>query len=435
MRKYSFLLILLFIIFCAVFTNYYLSNETQLYICDKVEYNLYYYDYGNLLCTNPKQFFVQLFEQVQNLNRNPFFVIFLMPFYFIFKESRFGFIFSTQVVFMLPVMLLLVKIIKSYVLTEKSILQNILICSSIFLFPTIWLPSMQGIPDICGMIPLLIAFLIYFENNLDERYSIKNVVLISIFLYLSFLFRRWYSVAIFAFFVSVVIENLVRSLLANEKFLQIVKKVINTLLNLFSIGALITLFGFIFQYSYVRNLIFNELSEREIYTVSYNQLENIFYYNIGSVVLVFSIVCLIAFYKNSVVRFITYNLFLFVFTYIVLMKNQLLWINHYSYCAVLIAALFTIGLCFVLKLIKNDIVKKIFVFIFLLFNLFNFYLFFIAEKSAFAEKFFAVTSQHPFVDPSYNVIKDIYSYLDEEYQKDNDIKVQQYGLNNSMGYF
>lgn len=435
MGKWNLLLVFVFIAFCAIFTNYYLTTETQLYVCDKVEYNLNYYDFGNLLLTDPKEFFVQMFNQVRTLNRNPFFVILLLPFYSIFKESRFGFIFATQVVFMLPVMLLLIKIIKSKVLTEKNICQDILIYSSILLFPSIWLPSMQGIPDICGLVPLLIAFLLYFKNNLDEKYSLKSVIFISVLLYLSFLFRRWYSVAIFSFFCSVFIENIVRALLSNEKFFQILKRVKYTLLNLSSIGALITVFGLLFQYFYVKDIIFNESAEREMYIVSYNQIPVIFFENIGLVVLIFSIIGIVAFCKNSVVRFISYNLVLFIFTYIVLMKNQFLWINHYSYCAVFFAFLFVLGMCIVLKLIKNNIANKIFVLILLLFNIFNFYTFFIAEKTPIEEKIFPLCSSHPFVDKSYSVVKDIYSYLEEEYQKDKTIKVQQYGLNNSMGYF
>lgn len=194
---------------------------------------------------------------------------------------------------------------------------------------------MQGIPDICGLVPLLIAFLLYFKNNLDEKYSLKNVILISLLLYLSFLFRRWYSVAIFAFFVSVFIENIVSALLSNEKFFQILKRVKYTLLNLFSIGALITSLGIILQYYYVKDIFLRESAEREMYIASYNQIPVIFYENIGSVVLIFSIIGIVAFCKNSVVRFVSYNLLLFIFTFLVLMKNQFLWINHYSYCAVL----------------------------------------------------------------------------------------------------
>ena len=129
-KSINFIILTFFIVFCIIFTCIFSNNERSIYSCDFIEQNLFYYDFGSLLLNNPKEFLKEFSIAIYSLNRNPFLNIFLLPFYFVFKESRLGYILAIVFMFMFPSIILLFKLIKKYFIDESlktSVLYQILL--------------------------------------------------------------------------------------------------------------------------------------------------------------------------------------------------------------------------------------------------------------------------------------------------------------------
>lgn len=433
MNKWQkYLLIFIFTIFIFLFTSSYLSKEVHLYVCDCVDQNLFWHDYAILLKTNVSEFFRNLFHDIYNYNRNPFSIVPLLPFAFIFNDFRLGFIFAVELIYMIPVMIIIWHVINKHFLNNKEIKckELLMFFSSIFLWTTLWYPVISGLPDIIGMIPILICFLIYLKYKFNQKISMKILILFSILLYSAFLARRWYSVVIFSFCMSIVIENIIIALKSNEKL----KQIGNTFLNLGIVTAIFLILANIIQGGYVRNIIQNELAERSIYTVNINQFY-VIYEHLGLLTCIFAIMGVIFYLKNKLIRFTTLNLCIYIFMYMIVMNNQLLWINHFIYIAVCVCVLFCAGIFKIYECIRNEKIKKIYIALIVLFNIVNFYTFFIMERPKNVNILTARTTAYPKQIKDYDRIKELYQYLENEYNKNQNIKVAIYGLNENLGYW
>lgn len=437
-KRLNLLLLLIFSVFCYLFTFFFLRNESSLYPCDFVDQNLYYYDFGSLLISNPIEFFKQFFSSIYSQNRNPFLNIFLFPFYFIFKESRFGFVLAIEIMFMIPVMVLLFNMIKKYFVNddkEKDILFEIFLYSAVFFFPAIWLPVLSGIPDICGLVFILFAFFLYYKNKFSERLNFKTILLISILLYLSFLSRRWYSVVIFSFLSAIFLESLIRELCSYNNLKAFVKRIFNTVLNLSFISILVSVFACLFQWHYVRELFRGEMAERALYSLQQTQIPNLTYYILGNLCLFVLVIGLIFGIKNSKLRFVFLNLFIYLFAFLVLMNNQFLWINHYLYVAICVIAIYCFGIFCIKNKINNSFIKNFIIIFFIVYNFVNFITFFIIQKPTYLEPFLPLNTHYSVQNENYGKIVSLLSYLEKESQSNKDIRVVQYGLNSSVGYY
>ena len=420
------------------FTYSYLINETHIYQCDFVEQNIFWHDFSILLKENFVKFIETLKNDIYYLNRNPVSVLPLIPFYFLFKDFRLGFIFSVELLYMLPVMILIQHIFYEYFIkyfcnneeTKLKKRKTLMILSSIFLFPILWHSVISGIADICGMIPILICYSIYFKYEFNKKIPFKILILFAFLLYVSFLLRRWYSVVIITFLTSIFIENIITSLKNSDKF----KNIIFTIVNSGIISVLILLFANIFQGGYIKNIIKNELAERSVYSTDFNQLE-ILFGHLGLFISIISLIGLIFGLKNKLIRFSVINILIYLFTYLVIMNNQLLWINHFIYIAVLVCILFCSGLLQIVEFIKNKAFKTIFIIFIVIYNIFNFYTFFLIERPKQLEFLLPKTTAYPFKSRDYNKILKLYNYLEEEYNKNNNIKIVIYGLCNEIGYW
>ncbi len=437
--KIKWTLLVLYLIFMTAFVYFFIRLETPIYICDKVEQNLFFYDYSRLFIDNIGDFLTKMQYEIYNLNRNPFMNIFLLPFYFIFKESRFGYITAVNIVFMFPCMMLLYTIFNKYFMPDekKGNLLSIAVCSCIFLSTAFWQCSLQGVPDICGMVSVLVAFIIYLKSDLKNKFSFSNVVLISVLLYLSFLMRRWYSTVILSFILSMLLENFILSVIETKNIKNILKFNYFSCLNIGMISAFIGIMAYIIQGGYVKRILEGaENAERAIYTVGYNQWMVVFIDYLGIILLAFAVIGTVYYFKNHTVRFTAFNLIIYTLLYIVFMHNQYIWINHYLFIASMLLLLISYGVYKISDTIKNKTGKSLFLVLFILFNILNFGTYFVWDKHNHSLlHLFPSKYSYPYISADYEKVEKMYNYLKSEYEKDNNIKVAIYGLNNSIGYY
>ncbi len=436
-KIFKWILLLLFIVFIVVFTFYHIGKETILYRCDFIEYNLFYYDYAKLLVSDFNTFVHNMCWEVYNINRNPLMNIFIIPFFYIFKESRAGYITAVNIVFMLPCMILLYKILNNYILKPQcnKVIYYLMMFSIIFLFPPLWMASLSGIPDICGMVPVLGAFYLYYKFGCNKETPLKYLFIMAGLLYLSFLFRRWYSVVVVVFLASIFLENIIQSFNKPFNLKETLLKNIYTIKNILIISILITVFALLIQYGYVHNIFVNEGNERDIYTVAFNQFKILFIEILGVIYLIFAAAGSIFNLKNKYVRFAFINLVLYLSAYITGMHNQLLWINHYLFIACMLVILICSALNNISNIIKPDVIRNVVMSLVIVYSICNFIVCF--ETPRINQTGFLFSRNFYFDDTSadYHTVKDLYEYLENEYQNNKNIKAAQYGLNNSFGYY
>ena len=137
---------------------------------------------------------------------NKLFCLPLIPFILILGDSRFAFILSCALVYMLPFSLVMgviaTRLIPAY--------PRIVLWSTAFLtllIPTIWIPLLRGYPDIGAAVIIGLAILVYLKDiKLKERWQIP---LIGFLLALSMLFRRHFAYSIRAFCVAIFLQGLI----------------------------------------------------------------------------------------------------------------------------------------------------------------------------------------------------------------------------------
>ena len=432
-KQLKYLFISLFFVFAFLFTKWYILNESPLYRCDLCDQNLNWHDFYVLLKENISEFWKNLSHDIYTMNRNASSVILLLPFAFLIKDFRFGFVFASELVYMIPSMILIWYLFDKHFLKNAELKVSVLlmILSSIFLAVNLWHPVLSGILDICGMVPVLICFILYFKYGFNKRMPVPAVIAASLLIYTAFLFRRWYSVVIFSFFASVIIENIIVSFKAQDK----IKQLLYTFFHLGIFSGISAILAYYIQGGYFRNIINSEIAERSSYIVNYNQIEAIITHNWG--IAVFSVIVLgfILCFKNHLVRFCALNIFIYVFMFIAVMNNRFLWINHFIYPACCALILFCAGAYKISEFIKNEKLKNVFAVLIILFNIYNFCTFFVIDKPAKLMRTLPYTTAYPEKNPDFDEILDLYNYLENEYNKNNSIKIAMYGLNNSVGWW
>lgn len=421
-----------FFVFTIIITKVYLSKETFLYPCDLVEYNLFWRDFSELIKSDFTEFWNRMFSDVYNLNRNPFLVIPMIPFYYLIKGFRYSFITAAEFVYMIPSLFLIIKIIKDNFikLSEKNFLTKLLVYSGVCLIPAIWLPVLKGIPDIAGMVPVLMVFILWFKYGLNRKTPIKIVLLMSFLLWVAFLFRRWYSLVIFAFFSSVIIENIIDTFILKDELKIKVKNIFYDIIKIGYCLIGILILAVIFQFKYISDLRLSD--QLDIFKVDYNQWITCVN-NVGRFVMFYTLLPVIFMFKKKNIRFIFLNAFIYIFTFIVLMNNQFLWINHYIFPACLICILFPVGLVFIKEKFKSKFIGEIFAIISILLCAGNYANAFFIEIPKLTD-IFSQSDSKPYHNSDFKKSKEIYDYLKGEYEKNNEIKITFWGLNTSVGY-
>ena len=434
MNKYLkfFIMFLFFILFSYFFTCYYVSKETPFYKCDFVEQNLFWFDYSELLKENFLLFFENLKNDLYNLNRNPFSILPLIPFSFFIHGFRLQFIMLVEIFYMFPVMLLTLYLFNKYFISGKQISNSIktIIVSSVFLCPALWSSVIKGIPDIFGMIPILICWLLYFKYEFNKKLPAKVFLLFSVLIYISFLARRWYSVVILSLFISMIIENIITAVKSDDKF----KQLGYTIFHLSVSSLIFFILAFFIQGGYFRRILESELNERAMYS-SISIINDVLIDYTGIFVLITGLIGVCFYYKNKLVRFTAMNLAIYIFMFIVVMNNQLLWINHYIYIAVCLCIISCAGLYKLIEIINNKQMKYLFASFIILFNMVNFSLFFLFEFPGKSRILLARDFVPPVKSPNYDKIMELYNYLEDEYDKNPNIKTAMYGLHDDLGKY
>lgn len=438
--------IIFFIFLSAVFTSLWLHIEPQVYHCDKTEYQFFYYEYCWLFLHKFNFALKCFFSDIYHLGRNPFLTIFLLPFYVLFGKTRFGYVLGIEILFMLPVMIMIFNLAKQYIV-KNSIIRYLPLLLAILLmifFNTgFWYASLSGIPDIAGLIPFIGAIFIYQKIKIEEKGFYKQTILIALLLYLSFLIRRWYFVADTAFLLSAIAVSNFRILegLKNQKNklkiftfknLELLKKIIFISLIMLSCGLL-----FQFNFVYTDLLQPDVIEEFELYEVPLlSQIKNL-YGIIGPVLLLLiagGIFCTFRKKYRYFGIFCVFNLFIYL---LIFLFTQIIWHNHMLVVvlwSVLIIMFLFDTVYFILNknsnhsvivtftdtlyiIIKKKLLTAIIFFIISLYLLFNFLSYFFLPQYKYNNFLFPQYDVRNEFNRNYNDIKPLWDFIYKTYKK------------------
>jgi len=183
-QKYRYILIFFIsLIFINIFSIFYISYEKYIYFWDYATYWDYFYFLGNSIQNDPYNAIKHIFISISKDDYNYLPVVFLMPFYFIFGDSRLSYILALGNTFLLPSIMIMTfvveNIIKSY---RKEIKTTVfyLNFATILLYWPLWTPLLRGYVGIVGLI--IIGIIILINTNVTfTNQKISSLIITGFF--------------------------------------------------------------------------------------------------------------------------------------------------------------------------------------------------------------------------------------------------------------
>ncbi|WP_271894158.1 DUF3488 domain-containing protein [Candidatus Phyllobacterium onerii] len=192
----------------SAFVAAYVHFENPAYVWDYGAYWEYFKTYAHLISSGANGWPTQLGREIETLDYNPLASVLLYPVYLIGGETRTAYVIGICLVYLLPAAFVFSLLSKQVVPRANAVLVFIMVLTYI----PFWTPSLRGMVDIVGLIPLGLATLVLLRTNFLSRNALYNSLLLGILIYLPFLFRRWYAFSIVSFmalaFLFVMIQRL-----------------------------------------------------------------------------------------------------------------------------------------------------------------------------------------------------------------------------------
>ncbi|QIB32704.1 hypothetical protein [Ancylobacter pratisalsi] len=176
------------ILFCALFV----AAEHPLYIWDYTTYWNAFRAYGRMIDTGMPGWPAQLAADVAARDYNPLPAALLYPVYFLFGGGRVAFIAGIAVVYLLPATLVATAIARRVV----PGLPALAVYALALAYVPFWNPTLRGLVDVIGLIPLGLATLLVLRSDFLMRRPVQAALLLGLLVYLPFLMRRWYAYSI-----------------------------------------------------------------------------------------------------------------------------------------------------------------------------------------------------------------------------------------------
>ena len=234
-----------------------------------------------------------------------------------------------------------------------------------------WSPSLRGLPDIIGLIPLICLLYIITTTSFIKKVKFSKLILIGFLAYLPFLSRRWYAYAVVAFYLSVLVISLFEFLKLKDGKKEAFKMALR---NFFFSGVTTLLLVFVLQTPLAMTII----SENYANTYSAFQVDLVshitnFYNEFGFIVIflaVIGIVLSILFKKRR--KIVVYSLLNIAIFSLLFCRTQAMGVHHYLGISLYIFLLFVIGIINLLESINHPKLKILLAVLILFITFLNF---------------------------------------------------------------
>lgn len=179
----------------AALVTVYVEAEHPVYIWDFYTYWGRFKTYTYLISSGSPNWISQLLLDIDTNDYNSLASALLYPVYLIGGDGRISFVIGISLVYLLPAV-----VITTLVGLRAAPLANpLLIFVMALTYIPYWMPTLRGMVDIVGLIPLGLAALIMFRSDFLLKRPIPYALAIGVLIYLPFLMRRWYAYTIIIF--------------------------------------------------------------------------------------------------------------------------------------------------------------------------------------------------------------------------------------------
>ncbi len=187
----------------TLITYFYVGSEKTIYWSDLVTYQYRTIELISTYQDTPLRAII-LFLGSFTREYNNLFCLPLIPFMLIFGESRFVYILSCVLVYLIP-----------FCFVMGAIATKLIPCNSRSVFwstaflalsiPTTWLSTLRGYPDIGGAVLIGLAIWLYLKDIKLRNW--QQILLLAFFLSSSILFRRHFAYGVRAFLVTLFLQG------------------------------------------------------------------------------------------------------------------------------------------------------------------------------------------------------------------------------------
>lgn len=358
-NKWLWLLIALTIISTFI-CCYYVYYEDNVYVYDYVGYQLKNNLLAETIKLDPLKAINDIIFSIRNLDYNMVPVIFLAPLNLLFGSSRIIYELSITIFFIVPVCFLLIYFIYNNLRKDKNnnVIMIVFISLLTLTFTKWWSPSLRGLPDIIGVLPLIALIFCLKNVSFLEKNNPFKLVLIGILVYLPFLCRRWYAYNIVAFYGSLFTVELLIFLKSDQKTKIIKFK--NAIINFLLSGISTISCALIFQFPLINHIINENYSNSySAFQIEFSQHFINFFNEFGAYVIILALFAVFySFYKKTNRKLTLYCLLNIVIFCLFFCRTQGIGVHHYLGIALYLFILFIMGILYLVEyLITNKHLK------------------------------------------------------------------------------
>lgn len=184
-----------------VFAAYFVTQEHYVYFWDYSGYRLLSVDVNALLFHDPADAIRRVIGSIRWSDYNALPVLPLLPFFWLFGESRLTYILAITNAALLPGAVALGIFAHRFLrsrLADRSLTPLLLAITSVLTLHSMWTPVLRGYPDALGVVVIGGILLIHFAKPLAEQRP-SYLIGTGLLLCLLVLIRRWYAFWVVAF--------------------------------------------------------------------------------------------------------------------------------------------------------------------------------------------------------------------------------------------
>jgi len=193
--------------FAVFFALAYVYGEHPAYIWDSRSYWERYFTFGAELHNSLRHFLRLLAADIWKNDNNGLPSTFILPLYTFFGICRAAYISAIVFCYLVPACLLSAfvncRVVTAFSQPNWHTWFIVFFLLALFC-PQFWAPSLEGLPDVIGCIPLFLFIATYQKDDLNEPFTLKNILYWGVLLWLPFLFRRWYAYTVVSLLITTI---------------------------------------------------------------------------------------------------------------------------------------------------------------------------------------------------------------------------------------
>ncbi len=196
-------------VFVYFLTIYFFSFEQNIYFWDFKLYWTIWQSTTQALNADWQQALHWVNMTVQNADYNAVSILIpaVIASIFSLETNRITYLLLLNLCYLVPVIWLFYGLLRSTLLKNVENYVHILSIVLITFFTSFWVPSLRGMPDIIGIIFVILSTYWVINRNFTLKITPINALILGVLLYAPFLLRRWYAYTVVTLYLTLPVLN------------------------------------------------------------------------------------------------------------------------------------------------------------------------------------------------------------------------------------